>query len=549
MNDLDIVLVRPWAPSAAPPGSLVEDALGVGYLAAALRNAGYSVAVLDAFTFEFNDEQLVECIGRLAPRAIGVSLHSFADYRHTIAICSAIAERHPEIYRIVGGEHATFLAREILERHECVDAVVQGEGEATIVELVASRNSDRPFEPTPGAFCRAADGTIVDGGARTPISDLDSLPFPSKDIVETAIQSGKSVAVSLLTGRGCTHKCTFCTANTYLRMGEGSVWRRRRPERVADELEALVLRYIGHPPVHPMVQFQDVIFLGTSPTARAWARSFVEELEARGLRVPYYFMSRAEAILANEDLFPRLVATGLASVEVGIESGVDRILQSYAKQNSVARTEAAIRVLQKHGVCYDASGFIMFDPHITLDELRVNARFLRHLGHATWDRYVTKLQVFPGTALRPQLIAEGLFRADAALDDVYAYEYQDPRVAEIAARVLMYDAGIRTLDTQIHNARYAIGQRTRPAEATDALRGMTNVAEDMYCDFFLSLLDFADQRTLVAEFGSHLCTFLVRVRDMNERLMVLTDVDSERGVPSAPVSVNRRGSDGFEASG
>jgi hypothetical protein len=518
---VDVALLRPWAPSAVPEGSLVEDALGVGYLASSLRAAGRSVAVVDAYTFGLGDEELAQCAAALDPRVIGVSLHSFADYRHTINVATRLKALRPDAYCVVGGEHATFLAREVLERHPCIDAVVMGEGEVTVVELVDAVLGGNGLPQVLGAMTRDAGGTVVDPGYRKAIEDLDCVPRPAKDIVEIAIQAGKPVALSLLTGRGCTHKCTFCTANTYLRMGSGVVWRRRTPSAVADEFEDLVSRFGGRPGVHPMVQFQDVIFLGTSPQAKRWVDGFVTELEHRNLQVPYYIMSRAEAILANADLLPRLAASGLASVEIGIESGVDRILQLYNKRNSADRNFAAIRLLQQHGICYDASGFIMFDPRITPAELRINAGYLHDLGHATWDRYVTKLQIFPGTAIRPELIASGLFDRSADLGDVYAYRFLDRETEEVARHVWMYDEGVRDLDNAIHHARALAVATGAPEPFRSQLRGTLGSAQRLYRDFFLSIVDLATAGRLAESFGQRLTAFLAQAELARRALVAL----------------------------
>lgn len=508
---IDVVLVRPWARSAVPEGSLVEDALAVGYLASSLRAAGISVAVVDAFTLGLDDVALARCAAALEPALVGVSLHSFADYKHTVAVAEELARSCPGAYRLIGGEHATFLAREILTEHPVIDAVVMGEGERTVVELARNVLAGERHGRVSGAVTRDAGGGLADGGMRSPVGDLDELPRPSKDLVELAIAAGRPVAVSLLTGRGCTHKCTFCTANTYLRMGTGVVWRRRRPAAVAEEFAELVEAYAGRPGVHPMIQFQDVIFLGASKRARAWVEAFVSELERRSLRVPYYVMARAEAIIANAPLLPRLAASGLASVEVGIESGVDRILQLYNKRNSADRNHAAIRLLQEHGICYDASGFIMFDPRIRLAELRVNAAYLHDLGHATWDRYVTKLQVFPGTAIRPQLVDEGLFEDDAALDDVYAYRYLDERMAALAAHVWMYDEGVRAFDNTIHHARSIATAPALEAGSRAHLRGLITAAQEIYRDHFLALVDLAEAGELHRRFEWCTALFIARV--------------------------------------
>lgn len=509
----DVLLVRPWAPSAVPEDALVDDSLGVGFVAASLRTAGWNVVLLDAFTFHFSDEAVVRCILELSPRIVGISLHSFADYRHTIAIADQMKAARPDIYCMIGGEHATFLARPIMERHPSIDAVVVAEGEETTGDIVAAVSRGEVRGPIPGAVTRDADGSIVDGGTRPAVEDLDALPLAAKDIVEMAILAGRSVAVSLLTGRGCTHKCTFCTAHEFLRLGGGIVWRRRSPRAVVDELEMLAARFSGRPGVHPMIQFQDVIFLGTSPAALAWTRQFVEELERRELRVPYYLMARAEAIIANGPILPRLAKSGLSSVEVGIESGVDRILEAYNKQNNVDRTVDAVALMRNAGIAYDASGFIMFDPRMVLEDVRTNANYLKRIDHATWDRYITRLQVFPGTVIRTQLIDEGLFDPDAELDAVYAYRFQDPRVGVMASRVWFYDDSIRLLDNLMRTAKAMLAEARRAGTEPDPeLARALDLAQEVYCNYFLTLVDLVERGEIERQFDEQVQLFLAQVR-------------------------------------
>src|SRR4051812_9994527 len=107
MEEWDLVLVRPWAPSAAPAGSLVEDSLGVGYLTSALRQKGFKVAVLDSFTLGLNDDQVAACVAKLSPRITAISLHSFADFKHFVRISALVRRLLPGSVQVTGGEHAT----------------------------------------------------------------------------------------------------------------------------------------------------------------------------------------------------------------------------------------------------------------------------------------------------------------------------------------------------------------------------------------------------------------------------------------------------------
>ncbi len=517
----DVVIVRPWSPAAVPADALVEDSLAAGYLAAQLRADGFHVAVVDAFALGLDDAGTALCAAATMPKLVGISLHSFSDYAHFVEVSRRLRALLPDAYQVVGGEHASFLAREILEEVASVDAVVMGEGELTVLDLARALRRGRPDRAVPGCMLRAVDGSLVDGGYRHGVEDLDALPWPHKDTIELGLRMGRPIALSLLSGRGCTHKCTFCTANTYLRLGGGITWRRRSAAKVADEFEWLARSYLHRDNVHPMIQFQDVIFLGTSRRSIAWTEQFIAELEQRELAVPFYFMARADAILRNAHLLPRLARCGLASVEVGIETGVDRILEAYNKRNSKEQTMKAIAELNRNAICYDASGFIMFDPDVTLEELRDNARFLRTIGHATWDRYVTRLQVFPGTPIKESLLAAGVLRRDAPLDDVYGYTFADPRVEALSRYAQMYHGSVHELNNLVRAGRAAIAQDHR-AEARDArLEDEVGHVQDLFRDHFLALCDVVqagggedDANAAIARFLSSVAAARVRLGGM-----------------------------------
>jgi radical SAM superfamily enzyme YgiQ (UPF0313 family) len=540
----DVALVRPRDMRAVPPGAPVQDPLGVGYLAATLRRDGHDVLVLDAHAMELDDGGLTACLAELRPRVVGLSLHSFSDYQHCVSLSRGIRSLSKPPYCIWGGEHATFHAENILRQHPEVDAVVLGEGEETLCELVkAVLQSDRSidsirsgvgFVPVVGAVTRGPGNTIVNGGFRHAIEELDSLPDPHKDIIEIGLRNGKSVGLSVLTGRGCTHRCRFCTAHDFLRLGGGKVWRRRSPIAVVDEVERLAATYLSHPLAHPVLQFQDVIFLGTSTASKRWIDEYVTELERRDIRVPFYCMARADAIIANAAILPRLVNVGLWSVEMGIESGVDRILQSYNKQNSSSDNQHAVELLRRHGVTFDASGFIMFDPFMTVDELRENALYLTQFGAATWDFFVTRLQLYPGTPLRDDMIRKGLFDGGDDIGRTSGYVFEDPIVGRVADYTYYYDLSIRTLDLALRDAKAAVAMAIRKkAEPRQALEDAIDLVHRTYCCHLLALIEAAKSGESDVVMTNLIEVFMHRVAKLTELLGLLL----ENGAVLSPASV------------
>jgi radical SAM superfamily enzyme YgiQ (UPF0313 family) len=223
-------------------------------------------------------------------------------------------------------------------------------------------------------------------------------------------------------------------------------------------------------------------------------------------------MTRADSIIANEDLLPRLVKAGLRSVEVGIESGIDRVLASYNKRNSAAENERAVGILRANGIAYDASGFIMFDPYMTLEELRANALYLARFGAATWDFFVTRLQLYPGTELREEMIAKGLTDGRAEMDDTASYEFTDKRVEDVAAVTYYYTPSIRTLDLLLRDGKAQVAAHVRAGQTPPPSMVMAiDAIHETYCQHLLDLIEAARTGNLAAAAPPLISRFLVRV--------------------------------------
>ena len=163
-NKPRITLVRPRDLGSVPTSAPVQDPLGVGYLASSLRSEGYEVYVLDAHSLGLDTATLAACSIALHPEIVGLSLHSFADYKHCVEF-SRILKANSSAICVWGGEHATYNATRILQQHLEVDAVVLGEGEGTVLEIAhAVEQQDFGTCSIAGAVVRLLDGSIVNGG-------------------------------------------------------------------------------------------------------------------------------------------------------------------------------------------------------------------------------------------------------------------------------------------------------------------------------------------------------------------------------------------------
>ena len=128
-----------------------------------------------------------------------------------------------------------------------VDILCIGEGEKTILELVAALKNSEPLSKLKGIFYRDSTGKAVFTGNQKAIDDLDSLPLPARHLIPMEKYSfyiktrdGKTrKAQNIITSRGCPFNCYFCSTP----VNWGRRMRGHSPERVLEEIEYLIDRY------------------------------------------------------------------------------------------------------------------------------------------------------------------------------------------------------------------------------------------------------------------------------------------------------------------
>ena len=131
---------------------------------------------------------------------------------------------------IAGGPHASALPHQLAQEGFIV---VRGEGENTLLELVAQK----PLKDIKGITYRGEDGQIHHNPNRPPITDLDSIPFPARyllpnkgvDYPYRSAASRYATWATVLTSRGCPYACYFCNKNIF-----SHKFRPRSPENVVD---------------------------------------------------------------------------------------------------------------------------------------------------------------------------------------------------------------------------------------------------------------------------------------------------------------------------
>ncbi len=320
------------------------------YLAGAVRNAGHECVFIDAQTDDIDDETLARGIREAKPDVIGCTSITPSIYKaeNSLKIAKEVC---PDALTLLGGVHATFMFKQVLAEAPWVDAVVRGEGEEILVEVLRAFgagdwNETRKSVKGIAYIDKAADGSsqIVATEAAPTVKDLDGID-PDWDILDwnkyQYIPLNCRVAIPNM-ARGCPFTCSFCSQWKFWRD-----YRVRDPKKVVDEIQRL---YEKHD-----VRF--FILADEEPTInRKKFIQFCEELIARGLpdKVQWGINTRVTDILRDEELLPLYRKAGLLHVSLGTEAAAQLKLDLFNKETKVNDNKRAIELLRKNGMVVEA---------------------------------------------------------------------------------------------------------------------------------------------------------------------------------------------------
>lgn len=322
--------------------------LGTLLVAAVLREAGHEVAVFDMGLRRSPDE-IAPVLEEWAPEVLVVQDDGF---NYLTKMCLTVMRE--AAFRIVtlGRQAGCRIAvnssdstdHTLAYLQAGADAVVVGESEIALRELVARWTQGGPWDTIPGVAC-LRDGAVHQCPKAPVLRHLDGLPLPAWDLIDpepyAAIwrRSQGHFSLNVATTRGCPYKCNWCAKPIY-----GNRYNSRSPEHVVRELEWLIEH---HAPDH--IWFADDIF-GLKP---GWVQRFRDVLRERGVAIRYKIQSRVDLLLES-DTIDALVASGLEEVWVGAESGSQPILDAMDKGTTVEQIAEATQLLRSKGVrvCY-----------------------------------------------------------------------------------------------------------------------------------------------------------------------------------------------------
>ncbi len=315
--------------------------LGLPTIAAWLERRGHQVGIIDGHAEGLELARPQQALARMGrPDWIGVTAMTPV-VPQALSLVRSCRRLFPDTPIVMGGAHATVMAEDLL-RHREVDAVVRGEGEETMAELVEGA----AFEGIAGLSWRRG-GAVVHNPDRPLLQDLDALPSPAWHLLpmeryRPGLGTYRQLpAMSLMSGRGCPNRCTYCF-NIF-----GQRVRRQSAERVIQEIHRLHRDHGVR-----QIQFYDDTFT----LKRSWLEAFCEGLVRELPQISWTCYGRVDRV--DADSLALMARAGCHQICFGVESGDPEILAAIDKRIGPDQVRRAVRLTRAAGI--EPRGTFMF---------------------------------------------------------------------------------------------------------------------------------------------------------------------------------------------
>jgi B12-binding domain/radical SAM domain protein len=226
IKNLDFLLIHPPASLGRSRPNLDADvdytdqfiSFPVGFFSLAdnLEKAGFTVKILNlgerAFQAgpNFNPEELSKkFLKEFNPKIIGLDIHWMIHSAGAIKTAEIIKKLKPSIKIILGGFTASYFAEEILKEYPCIDYVMKGECDYSIVNLVTELKKDQPdLSQIPGLCYRQKQ--VVKSNQISVPDIKDNLEITRYDLlVDKPIKNPDRALITMFRGR--RKNCCYCT--------------------------------------------------------------------------------------------------------------------------------------------------------------------------------------------------------------------------------------------------------------------------------------------------------------------------------------------------
>ncbi|MEX1248230.1 MAG: radical SAM protein [Anaerolineales bacterium] len=396
---------------------IVYMPISLAYLAAALRQGGYLVQVIDAYAaaprrnraegkFQFFGLAEAQIVEQLPKEVIAVFVYAINLTNHisTVSIVRAIKQALPQVPVIVventQAVTAYALSHVAAEFYAAgADFILTGESERRAIRLLGALNPSAPEETLRGIDGLGSSKFYSPPNGYLSEEELNALPFPAWDLFpldnywSLRFAHGPVSArryLPLLTSRGCPYPCGFCVVPAT----NNQKWRPRSAGNVVAEIEHFAKTLHVHE-----FHIEDL-----DPTiSDRRIREMCNELICRRLKVTWKIAAGTKVeTMRDEETIDLMAKAGCRYISISPETGSPRLLKLMRKPFNLEHAVRLVKRMNQVGIRSQAC-FVLGYPGETDEDLQTTWDLARDLTRVGVDEIALfVITPVPGSSIHEQ---------------------------------------------------------------------------------------------------------------------------------------------------
>lgn len=358
--------------------------LGLGYIASYLiKYGGHEVRLYETEAQGLTVSSIERIIKEFKPDVVGLTC-STANFTRAIELAK-LCRKICTAKIVIGGVHVSAIPDFVMsENCDCLDCLVVGEGEKTMLEIVDAYQRNSGLESIKGIVYKKQD-KIIRNEIRPFMEDLDGIPFPARHLIPQHLffpnmhNARYRKCFTILTSRGCPFNCSFCAA----RIVSGTKYRMHSAEYVLDEMQILKKDYGAR-----QLLITDDTFTVNHPRLEKICKGMID----KKLDLKWFCFAHVNTV--NREILSLMKKAGCYNIGFGLESSNEEILKRMGKPISPAKSKETIKIANQLGF-KTQTFYIVGSPGETRTQMLDTIKFSREVSSTLV--FYNMLVPFPGT--------------------------------------------------------------------------------------------------------------------------------------------------------